>query len=142
MFFGSSKSGSSGKAPSTPGGVETVLGKTTVLKGELSSDGSIRIDGVFEGCVKSQGDIFIGPGGKIRADLVARNVTISGSVTGNVSVEEKLELLVGATLIGDIKVKKLVIEEGAEFKGASEARKEAEIDLPTSPLPEQTKSKK
>ncbi len=124
-MFGSSKNSSnSNKAASSANNVETVVGKTSILRGDLSSENSIRVDGLFEGSIASKGDVFIGVGSKITAGIVARNVTISGSVIGNVSVEEKLELLAGATLIGDIKVKKLVIEEGAEFKGISETKNE------------------
>ncbi len=122
-MFGLGKSTSAASSVSA-NNVETLIGKTSVLKGTINSENSLRIDGVFEGSVISQGDVFIGASGRVTADICARNVTISGHVVGNVSVDEKLELLVGATLNGDIKVKKLVIEEGAEFKGISETKNE------------------
>lgn len=121
-MFGSSKKTTD--SASIGSNVETLIGKTTFLTGTLNLDGSVRIEGTFEGSVCSKGDVFIGPAGKVTAEITGKNVTIAGIVTGNVSVDEKLELMAGATLNGDIKVKKLVIEEGAIFKGISETKNE------------------
>ncbi|MDR3349845.1 MAG: polymer-forming cytoskeletal protein [Acidaminococcales bacterium] len=123
-MFGSSKKSVVNTSAGPSGNVETLIGKTTSLNGVLNSDGSVRVEGMFEGQITAKGDIFIGPDSRIKAEINGRNVTISGTVTGNVSVNEKLELLAGATLNGDIKVKKLVIEEGAVFKGISETKNE------------------
>ena len=123
-MFGSNKKATVVHTSVASDNVETLIGKTTSLTGTLSSDGSIRIEGVFEGNILSKGDVFVGPSSKVKADLNARNITVSGDVSGNISVVEKLELLSGACLHGDIKVKKLVIEEGAIFKGNSETRED------------------
>lgn len=132
-MFGSSSSKKTEKNSPVGSNVETLIGKTTLLSGTLNADGSVRIEGAFEGSVISKSDVYIGPGGKVKADITAKNVTISGSVTGNISVDEKLELLSGAMLNGDIKVKKLVIEEGAIFKGISETKNEMKTDLAKNP---------
>lgn len=120
--------------------VETMIGKSTTFQGTITSDTSIRIEGAFEGSIASKGDVFIGPNGKVTADLFAKNVTISGNVVGNVSVDEKLELMAGSSLNGDIKVRKLVIEEGAIFKGISETRSDSSKSVipdtaPKTPIP-------
>jgi cytoskeletal protein CcmA (bactofilin family) len=121
---GSNKKQAATMDTTTAGNVETLIGKTTSLTGTLSSDGSVRIEGMFEGNIAAKGDVFVGPDSRIKADINGCSVTISGFVAGNVNVSEKLELLSGGTLNGDIKVKKLVIEEGAVFKGVSETRNE------------------
>jgi cytoskeletal protein CcmA (bactofilin family) len=121
-MFGSSKKPAVNASVSSGNNVETLIGKSTSLNGVLDSENSVRVEGVFEGQITAKGDVFIGPGSKVKAEINGRNVTISGSVVGNVSVAEKLELLAGAVLNGDIKVKKLVIEEGAIFKGISETK--------------------
>ena len=121
-MFGGDKKPAVAKTSTIADNVETLIGKTSSLTGTLSSDGSIRIEGVFEGTITAKGDVLIGPSSRVQADINGRNVTIAGDISGNVSVIEKLELLSGASLKGDIKVKKLVIEEGAVFKGVSETR--------------------
>ena len=129
MFGSSSGSKKNEKSTSIGNNVETLIGRTTSLVGTLTAEGSVRVEGMFEGNIISKGDVFIGPDGKVKADITAKNVTVSGHVTGNISVDEKLELLADAMLSGDIKVKKLVIEEGAVFKGISETKNEAKLDL-------------
>jgi cytoskeletal protein CcmA (bactofilin family) len=124
-MFGSNKKAPE-SAPLSNNNVETLLGKTALFKGSLSSDNSIRIEGGFEGDITAKGDIFIGPVSRVTAELNGRNITVSGHVVGNINVSEKLELLAGATLIGDIEVKKLVIEDGAVFKGKSETKNSPE----------------
>ena len=124
-MFGSNKKPVVNTSVNAGSNVETLIGKTTSLNGVLDSDGSVRVEGSFEGQITAKGDIFVGPGSHIKAEVNGRNVTISGTVVGNVSVAEKLELLAGATLNGDIKVKKLVIEEGAIFKGISETKNDS-----------------
>lgn len=143
MFSSNKKTtSSSSSAPAIDNShqVETMIGKSTTFQGTITSDTSIRIEGAFEGSIASKGDVFIGPNGKVTADLFAKNVTISGQVIGNVSVDEKLELLAGSSLNGDIKVRKLVIEEGAIFKGISETRNDSSKSvipdsMPKTPIP-------
>ena len=124
MFGSGKKNDKRSSNVSTLNNVETLIGKTTSFNGTILSDNSVRVEGKFEGEIQIKGDAFIGPAGEVKANITAKNVTISGHVTGNVSVEEKLELMAGATLNGDIKVKRLVIEEGAIFKGISETKNE------------------
>ena len=62
-------------------------------------------------------DLFIGESGNIRATVYAKNATISGQVTGNISCKERLELTSNAKVYGDIKCTTLIIAEGAVFRG-------------------------
>lgn len=102
--------------------VETVLGRNTCFKGTItSSTGSVRIDGRYEGQVDIEGDLVIGTGAEVVADIKARNITISGNVNGNVVAGEKMEILSTGVLNGDAKGKSLVIEEGACFNGRGES---------------------
>lgn len=120
-MFGKSK-----KLINDIGQVETVIGKDTMFKGNISSKGTIRIDGQFEGEINTVGNIMVGDHAIITAKVAALNATIAGTVYGNVDVMEKLELLSSAKMYGDIKVGVLTISEGAIFKGSCEMRKDAE----------------
>lgn len=110
------------KKPVDPNKVETIIGSGTKLTGNLYSEGSIRIEGEIEGEIVSKGDVYVGEAGRLAADIKARNVVVAGEVQGNVDAESKLEIVPTGKLIGDITMSTLVIEDGATFKGKSEAR--------------------
>ena len=118
--------GYKGKSVNTMGQMETVIGKDTTFKGNISSKGTIRIDGQFEGDINTAGDVIVGDNASITAQITANNATIAGTVHGHIDVVEKLELMPSAKLHGNIKVGVLAISEGAVFKGSCEMRKEVE----------------
>ncbi|QJW46709.1 polymer-forming cytoskeletal protein [bacterium BFN5] len=114
-MFGSKKIRSS-----AIGEIETIIGKDTQLKGSVKAQGTIRIDGEFEGDIDSEQDIIIGESGRVTAKINARNVLISGVLQGNVNAAGRLELMSSGKLYGDIKANALIIGEGAVFKGVSD----------------------
>lgn len=107
--------------------VETMIGKGSKMTGNIYSSGSIRVEGRVEGEIKSAGDLFIGEEALVIASIHCKNIIIAGEVQGNVDVVEKLEILPSGKLFGDIKMSKLIIEDGATFKGRSEARKSGKM---------------
>ncbi len=120
--------GKKNKTVESPIRVETIIGKGTSINGDLYCKGSIRIEGKIEGGeVVAAGDVFVGQGGQILANVKGRNVIIAGDIRGDVDAKEKLEIVPTGSLIGDIKIATLVIEDGAIFKGKSESRKGNEI---------------
>ena len=106
--------------------METVIGKDTIFKGNISSKGTIRIDGQLEGDISTTGNLIVGESAVITAQVTAVNATISGTVYGNVDVSEKLELLQTARMYGNIKISVLTISEGAILKGSCEMRRGVE----------------
>lgn len=98
--------------------VATVIGRETEFKGTITAKGSIRIEGQIEGDLVSSSHVVIGETGTVKANIHAQAAIFAGTVTGNVTVVEQLELLPTAKLYGDITVGSLVIGEGALFKGA------------------------
>ncbi|MFZ5823766.1 MAG: bactofilin family protein [Bacillota bacterium] len=101
------------------GKVETVIGEGTEIKGTIESSGVVRVDGYLEGTVHHNGDLIVGPKGRIVANIKSKGLAMSGEVRGEIDVEGKLELLPGARLHGDVKCGHLVIHEGAVFHGRS-----------------------
>lgn len=99
--------------------VQTIIGEGTEIKGSFEAKGVVRIDGTLEGKVHHEGDLIIGPTGRVVADITSKALAVAGEVRGNVEVADKLELLPGARLYGDIRCGHLVVHEGAMFHGRS-----------------------
>jgi len=97
--------------------LNTIVGQGTVLKGECSVNGTVRVDGIIDGSLKASGVAILGKSGQIKGDLVVGNAIVGGVVEGSVMAEGRLELQSGAKVEGDIKAKKLVVEEGVFFQG-------------------------
>ena len=94
------------------------LGQSILVKGELSGSEDLTIDGHVEGKISLKGhNLTIGQNGQIRAELVARTVTIRGKVEGNILASEKVEIQQGGKLDGDITAPRIVIADGAHFRG-------------------------
>ena len=108
------------KKASSPIGdqVATIIGSETSFTGNISSQGTIRIDGRHAGEITTAGDLVVGEDGNVEAQVKARNALIAGVVKGNMEVSDKLELLPTAKVYGDIKIGTLIIGEGAIFRGA------------------------
>ncbi len=96
---------------------ETTLGEGVSFRGELSFERLLRIDGTFEGELLSQGKVIVGPKGVVKANLNLREAIIEGTVEGNITVQEKLELRGDASIKGDIKAKCLSVDDGVEIVG-------------------------
>lgn len=100
------------------GEVITIIGQGIKIKGELFGDEDIVIEGEIEGKVNIKKDLEIGQSGCAKADVYANNIKISGKVYGNVYANNKVELIATGFLEGDIKAPKVVISEGAHFRGS------------------------
>lgn len=98
-------------------GFFTMIGEGSVFEGIISVPHSVRIDGTLRGKIETSEVLTIGKGGVVEADIIAKSAIIGGRVSGNIIVEERVELEANATLIGDLKTKDLVICEGAIFHG-------------------------
>lgn len=103
--------------------VDTIIGAGTVFEGKLKSSTSLRIEGEVHGEIDCAGDITIGKDGHVDQTVKARNLTLAGTIEGDVEVEEKLILLSTGKLYGKAAMGSLMIEEGAEFDGESKMNK-------------------
>jgi cytoskeletal protein CcmA (bactofilin family) len=102
--------------------IETVVGPTADVRGTLRSDGGLRIDGIFEGVIEAAGNVVIGEGARVVADITGRNITVGGAVKGNVDGTGRLEILSTGAVYGDICVASVMIDEGGVFQGTSRMR--------------------
>jgi len=101
------------------------IGKSVVIRGELSGSEDLYLDGEVEGSIElREHHLTIGPHGRVRATVHARDVVVHGHLNGNVHGTERVELKKSAVLTGDILTKRIVIEDGAVFKGSIETQRE------------------
>jgi cytoskeletal protein CcmA (bactofilin family) len=100
------------------------IGKSVVVKGELSGSEDLVVDGEVEGSISLRGQsLTVGPNGRVRANIEARNVVVNGRVDGDVHATERVELRKTASLSGDISTARISIEDGAFFKGTIDIQK-------------------
>jgi cytoskeletal protein CcmA (bactofilin family) len=100
------------------------IGKSVVVKGELSGSEDLIIDGEIEGSISLRGQsLTVGPNGRLRANIEARNVILHGRVDGDVHATERVELRKTASLTGNISTARISIEDGAFFKGTIDIQK-------------------
>ena len=112
------------------------LGKNVTVKGQIMSREDLTIDGEVEGTVECQEHrLTIGPNGRVHAGLKAREIVIYGSIQGNVEAAEKIDIKKEAKLVGDIKTSRIMIEDGAYFKGSIDITKAAQPQRPPAAPP-------
>ena len=97
----------------------THIGKSILIKGDVSGGGDVYLDGELEGSFELPGgSLTVGPGGRIRANLWARSIVVQGRVDGNLCGIERVELKKSAVLVGDIFAPRIAIEDGALVEGS------------------------
>lgn len=104
------------KAPGKGLEIETVIGPNTHFRGDIQSDGGARIEGVFEGTIDVTGNLIIGQGAKVIADISAHNISISGGIKGDINAN-KVEILENGRVWGNLTVNSLLLNEGAYLRG-------------------------
>jgi cytoskeletal protein CcmA (bactofilin family) len=103
---------------SAPQTSTAAIGPSMTIKGEIRAREELLVDGEVEGLLESQSLLTVGPNGKVRANIKAREVVIFGSVRGDVEVSEKIAIREQGSLIGNIKSAGISIDDGAYFKGS------------------------
>jgi cytoskeletal protein CcmA (bactofilin family) len=110
--------GSAGRSPAVDSRGTAVIGKGMVIKGQIRSGENMHVAGEIDGSLYLAGyDLTVTAESKVRADVTAREVDISGSIQGNVDATRKITVRKGGKLIGDLRTPGIVIEDGAYFKG-------------------------
>jgi len=95
------------------------IGKSVTIKGQIFSREDLIVDGEIEGGIElNEHRLTVGPNGRVRAGVKAREIVVLGSIEGNVEALDKIDIRKDAKLVGDIKTARIVIEDGAYFKGS------------------------
>ncbi len=103
--------------PSAPPPAETVIHKDATFKGDLSFEGTIRIEGRYEGKIAAKGRLVVGKGATVTSDATVGQAFIEGVFKGNINALEHVELAASAQVSGDIASPRLVVAEGALLVG-------------------------
>ena len=118
--------------------ISAFLGKGTEFKGVLSFEGTIRVDGKVEGEVISKDTLIAGDGAFLQGEISVGTIILSGRIVGNITASQKVHLLAPASIQGNIKTPKLIIEEGVAFDGKCEmaSQRKSSSDQKVVSLPE------
>jgi cytoskeletal protein CcmA (bactofilin family) len=110
---------------STPAsGEQATIGKSLVIKGEVSGSESLYIDGKVEGSINLSGNrVTVGRNGQVAANITAREIVVLGKVRGNVTASDRVDIRSEGSLTGDVTAQRISIEDGAFFKGGIDIRK-------------------
>ncbi len=108
------------------------IDKGSFIRGDLSFEETFRIDGRFEGKIRSGGELILGDDADVNAEMEVGRLSVNGKLKGSVQATERVELLAGARVLGDISTPVLRIEEGAHFEGSCQMGKETSnlVELP------------
>lgn len=132
--------GSSTTGTAVPTGEQATIGKSLVLKGELTGSESLYVDGKVEGSINLPGNrVTIGRNGQVAANIVAREIVVLGKVRGNCQATDRVDIRSEGSLTGDVIAARISIEDGAFFKGGIDIRKPGGTDLkggPATPVSE------
>ena len=113
---------------------QATLGKSLVIKGEVTGSESLYIDGRVEGSINLPGNrVTVGRNGVVSANISAREIVILGKVRGNMTASDRFDIRSEGSLTGDITAQRVSIEEGAYFKGGIDIRKPGQPGQPSQP---------
>jgi len=107
------------------------------VKGDISGKGDLHVDGSVEGLIQLEdGKLTVGPRAKVNADVVAREIVVYGSIKGNLRAHDRIEITKDGSVVGDLLAGRILIEDGASFKGSIEIDRKAEGErVPDRPAP-------
>jgi cytoskeletal protein CcmA (bactofilin family) len=103
------------------------IGKSVIIKGELSGSEDLYVDGQVEGSISLKNNsLTVGPNGQVKASVEAKGIVVQGKLEGNVQASDRVDLRKSAVVTGDITTQRISIEEGAYLKGKVDIQGRAE----------------
>ena len=96
---------------------QTIIGNGLTIEGEITSEDEVMVAGTVRGRLSSEAGITVEAGAVIEAYVSAGSLSVGGSIIGNVSASDRVDLLTGGRLVGDVKTARITIQDGASFKG-------------------------
>ena len=123
-----------GGATHNAAGEQATIGKSLVIKGEVTGSESLYIDGKIEGTINLSGNrVTVGRNGQVSANITAREIVVLGKVRGNMTASDRVDIRSEGSLTGDVAAQRISIEDGAFFKGGIDIRKPDGANKPAEP---------
>jgi cytoskeletal protein CcmA (bactofilin family) len=111
-------------AQTAAAGEQATIGKSLVIKGEVTGSESLYVDGKIEGTINLPGNrVTVGRNGQVSANITAREIVVLGKVRGNMAASDRVDIRSEGSLTGDVAAQRISIEDGAFFKGGIDIRK-------------------
>jgi len=96
---------------------DTIIGSNIAIEGDITGNDSVTILGIVRGRIHVKDTVVISPSARVEADVESTTVEVAGQVHGNVTASDKVEIKAGGKLVGDVKAPRILIADGASFKG-------------------------
>ena len=96
----------------------TTIGANITVEGTVSGSERVFVEGTVKGKIQLTADLLVGTKARVEATVHARNVTVEGKLNGDISADDRVELVASATVDGNIKAPKIIVAEGAKFRGS------------------------
>ena len=110
----------------SPVGAQSTIGKTLLIKGEITGSGSVKIEGKVEGSIELPDDrVTVGRNGRVSANIAAQDIVVFGEVLGSCKASDHLDIRSEGSLYGDVVVSRISVEEGAYLTGSIDIRRDA-----------------
>jgi len=111
-------------SPTTPEATDrTVIARPSKIEGRISGSGEIVVNGFVSGTIEAAGTVKVGEMGRVEATVHGRVVSVAGAVVGDITADEKIELEISARVDGNITAPRILIKDGANFRGQVNMRK-------------------
>lgn len=118
------RSGNASKSSVSAVGAQSRIGKTLLIKGEITGSESVLIEGKVEGSIALPGDrVTVGRDGRVSANIAAQDIVVLGEVLGSCNATDQLDIRCEGSLYGDVVVSRISVEEGAYLTGSIDIRK-------------------
>ena len=96
---------------------DTIIGSNITIEGDISGNDPLIIEGIVRGTVSVKSAVTVTQDGHVEADVDSQSIEIAGTVEGNVTAADKIDIKAGGRLVGDVKAPRVLIADGAAFKG-------------------------
>ncbi|MGB0591922.1 MAG: bactofilin family protein [Myxococcota bacterium] len=96
---------------------DTIIGSNITIEGEISGNDPLIIEGIVRGTVNVKSTVTVTQDGHVEANVDSQSIEIAGTVEGNVTAADKIDIKAGGRLVGDVKAPRVLIADGAAFKG-------------------------
>ncbi|MGC8867406.1 MAG: bactofilin family protein [Elusimicrobiales bacterium] len=103
---------------------ESIIAQDCVFTGNISTRGSLKVEGIVEGNINSSKDVFIAKTARVNGDIICERCSIYGSINGNITANDIVEIMSIGSVCGDVKTSRIMVEEGGFVSGKIEMKRE------------------